>query len=169
MIKDLLEHRLEIVKACEHKSPVYIVKLLIKHPFLGAIFAFERAIWWTCVTWLDQAQICTDYVGFGMFSGELHRPYARAGSNIKNIRGLSNRRDVQLLPEEELPPAMLKVWCMVSKDGAAMGVKDSGFLRDKNVPRRSCSSCTLGQLRFRRIILWQSSSYPIIRKQVFFR
>lgn len=109
MIKNLLKHRLEIIKACEHQSPVYIVELLIKHPFLGAIFAFKCAIWWTGVTWLNQAQICADDVGFGVFSGELHRPYARTGSNIKNISGLSDGRDIQSLSEKEFPPPMLKV------------------------------------------------------------
>lgn len=109
VIKDLLKHRLKIIEACEHQSPMYIVELLIKHPFLGAIFAFECAIWRTSVTWLDQAQICTDDIGFRVFSGKLHRPYARSCSNIENISRLSNRRDIQLLPEEEFPPAVLKI------------------------------------------------------------
>lgn len=94
VIKDLLKHRLEIIEACEHQSPMYIVELLIKHPFLGAIFAFECAIGRTSVTWLYQTQICANDIGFRVFSGKLHRPYACARSNVKNIRGLANRRDI---------------------------------------------------------------------------
>lgn len=109
VIKDLLKHRLEIIEAREHQSPVYIVKLLIKHPFLSAVFAFECAIGRTSVTWLYQAQICANDIGFGVFSGELHRPYACARSNVKDICRLVYRRDIQLLPEEEFPPAMLKI------------------------------------------------------------
>lgn len=110
MIKDLLKHDFEIIEAREHQPPVYIVKLLIKNPFLSAVLAFECTIGRAIVVWLDQAQIRTNHVGFWMFSGELHRPDAGARANVQNISGLSNRRNVQPLTEKKFPPAVLEIW-----------------------------------------------------------
>lgn len=58
--KSLLSLAEFIRTAREHDLPVDVIKQVIKHPHILGILAYELAIWWCVMRWLDETNIRSD-------------------------------------------------------------------------------------------------------------
>lgn len=92
-----------------HHPPVDIVKLPVEDPFLGTVLSLERAIGWAVLVGLDQTDIRSNHSRAGVFPCELQCPDACARSDVQDVGRLPDGRKVELLVEDKIPPAVLKI------------------------------------------------------------
>lgn len=97
VVKDLLDHGLEIAKASHHKPPVYVVKQPVENPLLLAILALEGTVMREVLPGLDKADVRAYDLRFWMLSGEFYGPDASTGAYVENINHLSDRCYEQLV------------------------------------------------------------------------